>query len=98
MKLNDSIAIVTGAASGIGLATAQGLAQAGATVVLGDIADDKGEQAAAAIRAAGQRARTSDATFLSANARARPSFPRSGRTSWKRSASAEARIRDPRPG
>ena len=56
MKLNDSIAIVTGAASGIGLATAQALAQAGATVVLGDIADDKGEQAAAAIRAAGHRA------------------------------------------
>ena len=56
MKLNDSIAIVTGAASGIGLATAQGLAQAGATVVLGDIADDKGEQAAAAIRSEGQRA------------------------------------------
>jgi 2-hydroxycyclohexanecarboxyl-CoA dehydrogenase len=56
MKLNDSIAIVTGAASGIGLATAQGLAQAGAIVVLGDIADDKGEQAAAAIRAAGQHA------------------------------------------
>jgi 2-hydroxycyclohexanecarboxyl-CoA dehydrogenase len=56
MKLNDSVAIVTGAASGIGLATAQGLAQAGAAVVLGDIADDKGEQAAAAIRAEGQRA------------------------------------------
>ncbi|GMV00907.1 MAG: glucose 1-dehydrogenase [Burkholderiaceae bacterium] len=56
MKLNDSIAIVTGAASGIGLATAQALAQAGATVVLGDIADDKGEQAATALRAAGQRA------------------------------------------
>ncbi|MCZ2097319.1 MAG: SDR family oxidoreductase [Anaerolineae bacterium] len=56
MKLNDSIAIVTGAASGIGLATAQGLARAGATVVLGDIADDRGEQAAAAMRATGQRA------------------------------------------
>ena len=56
MKLNDSIAIVTGAASGIGLATAQALAQAGATVVLGDIADDKGEQAATALRAAGLRA------------------------------------------
>lgn len=56
MKLNDRVAIVTGAASGIGLATAQGLAQAGATVVLGDIADDRGEQAAAQLRAAGHRA------------------------------------------
>src|SRR5690606_39283901 len=56
MKLNDKIAIVTGAASGIGLATAQALAQAGAAVVLGDIAGDKGEQAAAELRAAGCRA------------------------------------------
>jgi 2-hydroxycyclohexanecarboxyl-CoA dehydrogenase len=56
MKLNDKIAIVTGAASGIGFATAQALAQAGAAVVLGDIAEDKGEQAAADLRAAGCRA------------------------------------------
>lgn len=55
MKLNDRIAIVTGAASGIGLATAQGLAEAGATVVLADIADERGEQAAAELRKAGLR-------------------------------------------
>lgn len=53
MKLNDKIAIVTGAASGIGLATAKGLAEAGATVVLADIADERGEQAAAELRKAG---------------------------------------------
>ncbi len=56
MKLNDKIAIVTGAASGIGLATAQRLAEAGAAVVLADISADKGEQAAAELRAAGHRA------------------------------------------
>ncbi len=56
MKLDDRIAIVTGAASGIGLATAQRLAEAGATVMLGDIDDARGEQAAADLRAAGLRA------------------------------------------
>jgi 2-hydroxycyclohexanecarboxyl-CoA dehydrogenase len=56
MKLDDRIAIVTGAASGIGLATAQRLAEAGATVILGDIDDARGEQAAADLRAAGLRA------------------------------------------
>ena len=56
MKLDDRIAIITGAASGIGLATAQGLAAAGATVVLGDIDDARGEQAADDLRKAGLRA------------------------------------------
>src|SRR5690606_31637494 len=56
MKLDDRIAIVTGAASGIGLATARRLAEAGATVMLGDIDDARGEQAAADLRAAGLRA------------------------------------------
>jgi len=56
MKLDDRIAIVTGAASGIGLATAQRLAEAGATVMLGDIDDARGEQAGADLRAAGLRA------------------------------------------
>ncbi|MCD6680874.1 MAG: SDR family oxidoreductase [Burkholderiaceae bacterium] len=56
MKLDDRIAIVTGAASGIGLATAQRLAEAGAQVMLGDIDDARGEKAAADLRAAGLRA------------------------------------------
>lgn len=56
MKLNDKIAIVTGAASGIGLATATAFAEAGAYVFLGDIAEEQGEKAAAAIRAKGQGA------------------------------------------
>lgn len=56
MKFDDKTAVVTGAASGIGLAIAEGLAQAGARVFLADIARDKGEQAAAAIVAAGGKA------------------------------------------
>jgi 2-hydroxycyclohexanecarboxyl-CoA dehydrogenase len=56
MKLNDKIAVVTGAASGIGQATAETLAQAGARVIIADIADEKGEAAAAAIRQKGLQA------------------------------------------
>ncbi|HEY2600695.1 MAG TPA: SDR family oxidoreductase [Thermoleophilaceae bacterium] len=44
--LQDRVAIVTGAASGIGLATAQRLAQEGAKVALVDVDADRVEQAA----------------------------------------------------
>lgn len=56
MRLDNKIAVVTGAASGIGLVTASTLADAGAHVVLADIAREKGESAAAQIRDAGQQA------------------------------------------
>jgi 2-hydroxycyclohexanecarboxyl-CoA dehydrogenase len=56
MQLDGKTAVVTGAASGIGRATARSLAQAGAYVLLGDIAVEAGEQAAEAIRREGQGA------------------------------------------
>ena len=42
MKLKKRIAIVTGAARGIGLAIAERLAKDGATVVIADVLDKEG--------------------------------------------------------
>ena len=56
MKFIDKIAVVTGGASGIGQATAEALAEGGATVCIGDIAREKGEAVAAGMRAKGQKA------------------------------------------
>src|SRR5262249_49727290 len=43
MEISGSVALVTGAASGIGAAVARSLAAAGATVVVADVQDDKGK-------------------------------------------------------
>lgn len=52
----DRVAVVTGGASGIGLATARRLSEEGATVVVADIAGDEAEHAAAQICADGEKA------------------------------------------
>ncbi|HLF32561.1 MAG TPA: SDR family oxidoreductase [Xanthomonadales bacterium] len=57
MNLKNKVAIVTGAASGIGLATAETLAAAGAAVAVGDIARENGEKAELNLRARGFDAR-----------------------------------------
>ena len=53
MLLKDKIAIVTGAAGGLGLASAEEFARNGAKVVISDVTDDKGEAAAQDLRKAG---------------------------------------------
>lgn len=54
MSLANKTAVVTGAGSGIGRATAQALARAGAHVVAADISRDRGEATAASLRLEGQ--------------------------------------------
>lgn len=56
MRLQDKVAVITGAASGIGLAAAHRFAAEGAAVVIGDLAQQQAEQAAAQVRDAGGRA------------------------------------------
>ncbi|MEO8296994.1 MAG: SDR family NAD(P)-dependent oxidoreductase [Burkholderiales bacterium] len=60
MKFNDKTILVTGAASGIGLATATAFAQAGGRVVLTDINAAAGDKAVADLKAAG----FADVSFL----------------------------------
>jgi NAD(P)-dependent dehydrogenase (short-subunit alcohol dehydrogenase family) len=55
-RLDDRVAIVTGASSGLGVAFAQGLAEAGADVVLGARRADRLEQTASLVETAGRRA------------------------------------------
>jgi NAD(P)-dependent dehydrogenase (short-subunit alcohol dehydrogenase family) len=60
MLLDDRIAIVTGAAQGIGRACAMRLAQEGAKVVVADINDEDGKKVVAAIQKSGGTAQFVD--------------------------------------
>jgi 3(or 17)beta-hydroxysteroid dehydrogenase len=55
-RLDGKVALISGAARGIGGETAMRMAEAGARVVVGDLLDEAGEQTVAAIRAAGGQA------------------------------------------
>jgi NAD(P)-dependent dehydrogenase (short-subunit alcohol dehydrogenase family) len=55
-RLQDKVILITGAAQGIGFACARQAAAEGASVVLGDIQEERGEKSAAAIRNEGGRA------------------------------------------
>lgn len=57
ISLKEKVAVVTGAASGIGAATAKGLAEMGATIVLLDINESGGKKATKEIRDSGGNAR-----------------------------------------
>lgn len=71
MILGGRVAIVTGAGSGIGLAGARAMAREGARVVLADLSSERGEAAAAALRAEGldAEARATDVSDDAALAR-----------------------------
>lgn len=77
--LKDKAAFITGAASGIGLATAQALAKRGARLILADIIGDKAEAAAADLRAGG-----ADAMGLSLDV--------ANESGWARAGEAAARF------
>jgi len=57
MRLENKVAIITGAASGMGAATARRFAKEGAKVVVADMLTDEGEAVATSINAAGGTAR-----------------------------------------
>ena len=55
-RLDGKVALISGAARGIGAETARLMARAGARLVVGDMLDDRGRETVAAITAAGAQA------------------------------------------
>ena len=77
MRLRDKVALVTGAAQGIGLACAQAFVREGARVVMADVNEEKGGKAAADLHAAFVRCDVSrKADVVAAVARAVSEFGR----------------------
>lgn len=56
MKLKDKVAIITGAAAGIGKAVAEKFSEEGATVIIADLPQSSGEKTAKTIRDEGRKA------------------------------------------
>ena len=54
-SLNGKVAVVTGAAQGIGLATADALSEAGATVIIADMNPDTAAKSSQALQAKGRK-------------------------------------------
>ncbi len=70
MEIKDAVAVITGGASGLGLATAKALLDEGAKVVLLDLPSSKGEDVAAGLNSesGGDRARFAPADVTDADA------------------------------
>ncbi|MEM7018595.1 MAG: SDR family NAD(P)-dependent oxidoreductase [Pseudomonadota bacterium] len=71
-RVDGKIVLITGAARGLGAATALKLSQAGAKVVLTDLLDEFGEQVVSKIHAEG-----GDALYLNHDVTDEPSWERS---------------------